>query len=244
MNDTVTILTSATGKHIAKAFRGSEHQAVQFNPGSEFQVKQIPVNNLESLAAVISALETEPTKAIIRGSLLEDGSGLVPRNKNTFVATPRQWCMIDIDSLAWNGDIIDQHAMLSYATQQLPVEFQSTDFWYHFSSSMGIKSEINAHLWFWLDRPCSDVEMKAWLSGCPVDMRMFNPIQIHLTANPLFIDGAVDPYPSRSGLFKAGSGVSTVPVPSDLATRTAVAHAASKQRSRGKTGLLDPADIV
>ena len=173
---TVTILTSATGKHIAKAFRGSEHQAVQFNPGSEFLVKQIPVNNLESLAAVISALETEPTKAIIRGSLLEDGSGLVPRNKDTFTATPRQWCMIDIDSLAWNGDIIDQHAMLSYATQQLPVEFQSVDFWYHFSSNMGIKAGIRVHLWYWLERPCSDAEMKAWLSGCPVDLRLFNPI--------------------------------------------------------------------
>ncbi|MDA9954562.1 hypothetical protein N9D61_09710 [Planktomarina sp.] len=82
--------------------------------------------------------------------------------------------MIDIDSLAWNRDIIDQQAMLSYAIQQLPVEFQPADFCYHFSSSMGIKAGINVHLWFWLDRPCSDNEMKAWLSGCPVDMRMFN----------------------------------------------------------------------
>jgi hypothetical protein len=244
LNDTVTILTSATGKHIAKAFRGSEHQAVQFNPGSEFLVKQIPVNNLESLAAVVSAIETEPTKAIIRGSLLEDGSGLVPRNKDTFTATPRQWCMIDIDSLAWDGDSSDQQAMLSYATQQLPVEFQSVDFWYQFSSSMGIKSGIRVHLWFWFDRPCSDDEMKAWLSGCPVDMRMFNPIQIHLTANPHFVDGAVDPYPDRSGLFEAGSGSSTVPVPSDLSNRTGVIQATSKQRSSGNTGLLDPAGII
>jgi hypothetical protein len=106
--------------------------------------------------------------------------------------------MIDIDSLASDGDSSDQQAMLSYATQQLPVEFQSVDFWYQFSSSMGIKSGIRVHLWFWFDRPCSDDEMKAWLSGCPVDMRMFNPIQIHLTANPFFIDGAIDPYPNRA----------------------------------------------
>ena len=243
MNDTVTILTSATGKHIAKAFRGSEHQAVQFNPGSEFLVKQIPVNNLESLAAVISALETEPTKAIIRGSLLEDGSGLVPRNKDTFTATPRQWCMIDIDSLAWDGDSIDQQAMLSYATQHLPVEFQNINFWYQFSSSMGIKSGIRMHLWFWLERPCADNEMKTWLSGCPVDIRIFNPIQIHLTANPRFIDGAINPYPNRSGLFEAGTGVSTVTVPSDLAFRSAVASNSSKQRTSGKSGLLDPSEI-
>ena len=69
---------------------------------------------------------------------------------------------------------------------------------------MGIKSGIRVHLWFWLERPCSDDEMKAWLSGCPIDLRLFNPIQIHLTANPRFVDGAVDPYPKRSGLFEAG----------------------------------------
>ena len=109
---------------------------------------------------------------------------------------------------------------------------------------MGIKHGIRVHLWFWLDRPCSDDEMKAWLSSCPVDLRLFNPIQVHLTANPCFLDGAIDPYPNRSGLFEVGSGVSTVPVPSDLATRTAVTQAASRQRSTGKTGLLDPPDII
>ena len=152
--------------------------------------------------------------------------------------------MIDIDSLAWDGDINDQRTMLAHAIQQLPAEFQSVDCWYHFSSSMGIKAGIRVHLWFWLERPCSDDEMKAWLSGCPVDLRLFNPIQIHLTANPRFIDGAVDPYPSRSGLFEAGKGLSAGSVPSDLATRTAVAYAASRQRTSGKTGLLDPADII
>ena len=109
--------------------------------------------------------------------------------------------MIDIDSLAWDGDINDQRAMLAHAIQQLPAEFKSVDFWYHFSSSTGIKAGIRVHLWFWLDRPCSDREMKAWLSGCPVDLRLLNSIQIHLTANLRFIDGAVDPYPNRSDLF-------------------------------------------
>ena len=134
--------------------------------------------------------------------------------------------------------------MLSYAIQQLPAEFQSVDCWYHFSSSMAIKAGIRVHLWFWLDRSCSDDEMKAWLSGCPVDLRLFNPIQIHLTANPQFSDVAVDPYPNRSGLFESGTGLSTVTVPSGLAFRSAVASRSSKQRTRGKSGLLDPADII
>ena len=107
-----------------------------------------------------------------------------------------------------------------------------------------LKSGINVHLWFWLDRPCYDNELKTWLSGYPADDRMFNQIQIHLTANPQFGDGAVDPYPNRSGLFESGTGLSTVTVPSGLAFRSAVASRSSKQRTRGKSGLLDPSDII
>ena len=175
---------------------------------------------------------------------MDGQSSPVPRNKDTLISTPRQWCMIDIDSLAWDGDVSDQQAMLSSAIQQLPAEFRTVDCWYHFSSSMGIKSGVNVHLWFWLERTCSDNELKTWLSGYPADDHMFNPIQIHLTANPQFRDGAVDPYPNRSGLFKAGTGVSTVTVPSDLAFRSAVASKSAKQRTRGTSGLLDPADII
>ena len=61
----------------------------------------------------------------LRGSLAEGQNNPVPRNKGTFIATPRQWCMIDIDSLAWDGDVFDQQEMVSYAIQQLPAEFQS-----------------------------------------------------------------------------------------------------------------------
>ena len=244
MKDRLTLLTSANHKSLIKTFSGPDLAEQPFAIGKEFNVTEEPVYDLQSLSKILQRLENDPTRTIIRGSLTEGKTNPVPRNKETFAATPHQWCMIDIDSLAWDGDINNQQAMLSYAIQQLPAEFQSVDYWYHFSSSMGIKSGIRVHLWFWLDRPCSDDEMKAWLSGCPVDLRLFNPIQIHLTANPRFIDGAIYPYPNRSGLFEAGSGVSAVPVLSDLATRTAVAHAASRQRSSGKTGLLDPSDII
>jgi hypothetical protein len=240
----ITLLTPTNLTSFTKTFCSPDLDVQPFKIGKDFIVGEEPVSDLQSLADLLQRLETEPTKTIIRGSLIEGQTTPVPRNKETFSGTPRQWCMIDIDSLAWDGDINNQQAMLSYAIQQLPIEFQTVNCWYHFSSSMGIKAGIRVHLWFWLERPCSDEEMKAWLSGCPVDLRLFNPIQIHLTANPRFVDGAVDPYPNRSGLFEAGSGVSTVPVPSDLATRAAISEAASKQRSSGKSGLLDPADII
>ena len=195
MNEVLTVLKSVSGHALAKIFSGTALTQQPFSIGSQFNVTEEPVSDIHSLSALLKRLEADHTHTVIRGSLTEGQSSTVRRNKEIFISTPCQWCKIDIDididSFAWNEDIIDQQAMLSYDTKPLPVEFQSVDFCYHFSSSMGIKAGINVHLWFWLDRPCSDNEMKAWLSGYPVDMRMFNPIRIHLTANPLFIDGAV-----------------------------------------------------
>ena len=35
-------------------------------------------------------------------------------------------------------------------------------------------------LWFWLERPCSENEMKVWLTAYSADTRMFNTTEIHL----------------------------------------------------------------
>jgi hypothetical protein len=156
MNEVVTILTSASGHSLVKSFRGEELTKQNFSIGNLFQIVEEQVSDLKSLSNVLQKLENGPTHTIIRGSLVDGHAGAVRRTKETFISTPRQWCTIDIYSLAWNVDINDQQAMLAHAIQQLPAEFQSVSFWYHFSSGMGIKSGINAHLWFWLDRPWTD----------------------------------------------------------------------------------------
>ena len=109
---------------------------------------------------------------------------------------------------------------------------------------MGIKPGIRVHLWFWLERACSDFEMKTLFRGYPVDLAIFNPVQIHLTASPNFIDGAVDPISKRSGLFDAGKGLDTVQVPIDLKTRAIQTQKMIQPRSRTRTGSLDPQGIV
>ena len=147
----ITLLTSVTQASLTKTFSGPDLEVQPFKIGKDFTVSEEPVSDLQSLSELLLRLENEPTQAIIRGSLIESKTNIVPRNKETFVATARQWCMIDIDSLEWDGDIQDQEAMLSYPHQQLPIEFQSVDCHYHFSSSMGIKPGIRVHLWFWPD---------------------------------------------------------------------------------------------
>ena len=51
---------------------------------------------------------------------------------------------------------------------------------------MGIKAGIRVHLWYRSARLCSDIEMRAWLSGCAVDMHLFNQIQINLNGRKVY----------------------------------------------------------
>jgi hypothetical protein len=90
------------------------------------------------LASVIGRLEAEPTKAVLRGLPLLPENEPVARQSQNFSSTSHHWCMIDIDSLPWDGDLHDHQAMLEYTSFHLPLEFQQVDCWYHFSSSMDI----------------------------------------------------------------------------------------------------------
>ena len=67
LNGTVTIITSATKNQIVKSFDGADYQSLKFSPGLEFLVSQHLVHDLPSLASVISGLEGNPTKAVMRG---------------------------------------------------------------------------------------------------------------------------------------------------------------------------------
>ena len=115
MSEVMTLLTSVSGHALVKRFIGTDLTLRPFSTGKLFNVSEEPVSDLQSLSALLQRLENDLTYTVIRGSLTDDQSNPVPRNKETLIVTPRQWCMIDIDSLAWNGDVSDQKAMLSYA---------------------------------------------------------------------------------------------------------------------------------
>ena len=107
MNDTVTIITSVTNNQIVKSFGGADYQPLKFSPSSKFLVSQQPVHDLQSLASVISGLEGDLTKAVTGGLPLLPENEPVARQSQNFSTTSHHWCMIDIDSLPWDGDLHD-----------------------------------------------------------------------------------------------------------------------------------------
>lgn len=244
MRETLTILTSAAGQALGKSFIGVSLAEGRFSAGGEFYVSESPVDSLASLSKALSTLEIRSDQTVVRGELLNFGADPVRRTQQYFQAVSRQWCMLDIDGLDAEEATSDPIDLIKYAVEQLPSEFLEVDFWYQFSSSMGIKPGIRVHLWYWLERTCSDDEMKVWLRDYPVDLKLFNPLQMHLTAAPQFKDGAIDPFPCRSGLFAADKGKATVSVPVDLSTRSQAYVAASRPRSHTKSNQLDHTEVI
>ena len=102
MTDVMTLLTSVSGHALVKSFSGSDLTLQPFPTGKLFNVSEEPVSDLQSLSALLLRLEDDAIHTVIRGSLVDGQSSPVPRNKEIFIATPRQWCMIDIAGIMHN----------------------------------------------------------------------------------------------------------------------------------------------
>jgi hypothetical protein len=113
--------------------------------------------------------------------------------------------------------------ILAHAIGHLPEEFQNAACVFQWSSSMAIKAGIRVHLWFWLDRPVSDGEAKAWLASAPIDAAIYDPVQVHITANPAVDEGVEDPVHRRVGVYRPQGADETVAVPDDLSHRNPTA---------------------
>ena len=84
MTEVMTLLTSVSGHALVKSFSGTDVTQQPFFTGKLFNVSEEPVSDLQSLSALLHRLENDPTHTVIRGSLTDDQSSPVPRNKETF----------------------------------------------------------------------------------------------------------------------------------------------------------------
>ena len=156
---------------------------------------------------------------------------IVKRRKNgdqaAFVEVRRCAFMVDSDSLPLPEGLdllVRPEEAARHLIAQLPSEFHDVSCHWQLSSSAGIKTAttIKMHIWFMADRPLLDAELKLWAKvynahwalsrGLPwkgregqkhklIDDALFQGVQPHYTATPLFHDGRVDPVSRRSGLL-------------------------------------------
>lgn len=219
-SDCMTILTCAwAGGRAAKKFTVLDDGAIHkedYNAGKYFQVERAPVSNLQDIKAVLECLGPQKNKLVIRGEPKSGLTGIVRRKMHgeeaAFSPTPRRWVMVDLDKVPYPSyaDVIhDPEKVIRAMKDLLPQAFRATRCVYRFSSSQGVPKKVgqeppntvSAHLYFWCDRFLSDAEWKNIFrtNPCPVDQAIYNAVQAHYVADPVFI-GMADPVPRRIGI--------------------------------------------
>ena len=228
-SETVTVLTVGKGNSATKTFRwnGTEYIKIHaYGAGMWFSHEAHAVSNIHDLSELLTAVEASQDSFIIRGELGKDtpSRDRVRRMKRPddngvtwFTEQPRHWLCIDIDDVglpAWADPVTDPVRIAKYLIDLLPECFHGVTCHWQMSSSAGVKpaTEAKAHLWFWLDRPVGEAELKRWKDDFDVkiDSMVFGTVQPLFVARPIFVDGP-DPLPRRSGLLVADHDAVAVP---------------------------------
>lgn len=234
--DVLTVLVCCGTRIATKVHRmcaeGVMSQA--FNAGMYFICFLQPVTNITELSVWLSIIEDNLRAFLIRGQPLENVVTEKPhrRLKNDPGATYRSptdghfYFMVDIDKLQLppglevTPDAIPE--VIDYVIGVLPRELRESSFHWQLSSSAGLrdKTKISIHLWFWSSRKVSDEELKRWSKQVNtqvgyklIDPALFNDIQPHYTAVPIF-EGMEDPFPARSGFVRKERDEVDLPIPS------------------------------
>ncbi len=236
MRNSITILRCQPGFRATKTHRKTDEgiKTEDYNAGMYFTSVAAPVSGIEELSQyILKPLEAHPSGLVIRGKAQAhlDHTKWHRRMKyapHANYATPPQgrcYAMVDIDRLPLPAGMLltpdTATDAVEYAINRLPHELRTVSYHFQLSSSAGIYDQtvISVHLWFWLDRPVTDAEMKRWGKAANtaagrvlIDTSLFNDVQPHYTAAPLF-EGMRDPFAARSGLIRKANDCASLNIP-------------------------------
>lgn len=221
-------IATKTNKHDA----AGNIKKINFNAGTWFHYSKKSVAGIEQLSSFLTQAATNKDALLIRGVLApnKDPHQLVRRYGVTghgeagfFRSHPegQTWLLLDFDGIPTPSAInfIKQpEKAIEYLVSLMPSYFHGVSYHYHLSSGAGLDGgkTIRAHIWYWLDKPVHDDVLRVWAKGinCQgklIDTALFNAVQPHYTADPIF-DGVADPFlGKRSGFIKGKSDAVTLP---------------------------------
>jgi putative DNA primase/helicase len=246
MTDTISTLHHTTNL-LAKTWKADGTMSA-YGDAKFFKLIKRTVNNLTELSSLLTQIEAHPKACVIRGEYAghelaqqrdpEFQAGKVRRALDYFDDQALHTVLIDVDKFEpLTADALTDPLMAidEFVFTMLPEPFHGAGYHWQLSNSAGHPSkgtELRAHLWFWLDSPLTSAQLKGWAkaTGLKADLALFNPVQVHYTALPVFEPGQVDPYAVRSGFVSGLFGDEVV-----LEIDTAVlAEAQSHAGGRGQ----------
>jgi len=215
--DTITVLQCADPNRTAQKTFLADGTDVPYRAGAMFNYEVRTCAGIEAFAALLTEIEQDPCKFIIRG---RPKSSLIPGHRvqrryldpgACFDPQPRLLNGVDSDQLeAPEAVNPTSREALEYVVSHLPPEFHNISYVAQWSSNAGRRGQkIKAHFWFYMTTPCRDEDMRTWAKSLNasfsrgkekkvklVDPALYTPVQPHYTARPRF-EGVEDPFANR-----------------------------------------------
>lgn len=140
-----------------------------YKAGKYFKGFEIPVDNLESAYEILKENQEYPV-FMIHGAVIDgvDKNKMIRRKRDNHAdgmkptITDRNLSLfcLDIDGFQGTNNIDD------FIKHHLPEPFSKADYIYQYSSSYGLTTQkLNCHLFFWLETPCHNSDIKEWIKG-------------------------------------------------------------------------------
>lgn len=207
MSDQITTLWSQ-GLAMTKTWH-ADGTILPYANAKHFSAERHSVANINELSNLLVWLEREPNACIIRGQPTADAPTTLRRLRENFDDLPLHTILIEIDQYQplLSEPLDGEGATLEYIVECLPEVFHGVSFHWTLSASAGApgkEGQLRAHCWFYLDTPYDSATLKAWAKNerLQLDHSVFQTVQPHFTAAPIFEDGVKDPVPRRSGLWR------------------------------------------
>ena len=218
MPDFLTLMSPEDGSKVAKKITAKGHVSVKlpyYYKGHEFQLE-----GFDGLVRLLEAAAKQGSTFVVRGKIRAGVNPQRMRRKHvedpTLEEASHHWLLLDFDK--HRPDVNPEEfcgnvrTFAEDARNRLPECFHNAATWYQATGSAGFKPGVRLRLGFWLDRPLSNLEIKGWLKGLPLDFSIYTPSQPCFIAHPI-LEGVGDPVPVRSGTLP---GTSAVTLPESL----------------------------
>ncbi|MGO4575001.1 DEAD/DEAH box helicase family protein [Cupriavidus sp. 2TAF22] len=173
----ITVLTSLDYP-VNKRFSLDENGQVKkqnFQNAFHFNPVTVPVGGICDLAKLIEFCSADNRHILIRALPVNPNARSVRKTNENFMEHPdgTDWAMLDFDDIEVPStvDPLSIEA-IEWVISKLPAEFHNVTFFYQHSGSAGVlssdgtplKSGLNAHIFFWLDRRVPGKQLSAYLS--------------------------------------------------------------------------------
>ena len=229
--DALTVLTTkgplATKRIIA--VQDGEPKIESYGKAQRFSFDEWDVSSFDEMAAALKALQRRERSFVVRGKPAEGikrmrrtaraASTRAAREPATLIPSAAALAAVRYGfrrsarraSTRFSSPMPSSSMSSSYC----PKNFTASRSSGAFTSGHGIKPGIRIRLWFWLDRPVSDAEIKLWLAP-PIAEKLIDPALYYAGCRrstpptPIFV-GMPDPVPYRCGVWRGHSDAVEVP---------------------------------